>query len=167
MIESLKQRGHQRRIGSAQAAAQSKPGLQCSGESGIKEIVLPWEALLLSGILLGSAAQNRAFLLPARSQLQKDNSHSTTEDWPVNCRLVASRKRSARTLAHPLDYSQMARKLEVVRSTFCPPLVRDRKGNIAGCPLAPAGEIHLIKETFLVLLAKQNTPKGHQRMYTL
>src|SRR6267143_6114776 len=61
MIESLKQRGHQRRSCSAQAAAQSKPGLQWSGESGIKEIVLPWEALLLSGILRGCAAQNRAF----------------------------------------------------------------------------------------------------------
>lgn len=52
-------------IGSAQAAAQSKPSLQWSGESGIKEIVLPWKALLLGGILLGSAAQNSAFLLPA------------------------------------------------------------------------------------------------------
>src|SRR5215472_4456295 len=73
MIESLQQRGHQRMIGSAQAAAQSKPGLQCSGESGIKEIVLPWKAPFLGGILLGSVAQNRAFLLPARSQPQKDN----------------------------------------------------------------------------------------------
>src|SRR5215831_21345181 len=63
MIESLKQRGHQGKIHSP-LAAQSKPGLQWSGESGINEIVLPWRALLLGGILQGSAAQKRAFLLP-------------------------------------------------------------------------------------------------------
>ena len=33
-----------------------------------------WKAPLLGGILRGSAAQNRAFLLPARYQLKKDNS---------------------------------------------------------------------------------------------
>ena len=35
------------------------------GESGIKEIVLPWKALLPGGILRGSAPGRRAFLLPA------------------------------------------------------------------------------------------------------
>jgi len=77
MIESLKQKGHQRGIDSAQAAAQSKPGLQWFGESGIKEIVLCWDSLLLSGILRGCAAQERASLL-LQSQVQKDNSFALT-----------------------------------------------------------------------------------------
>jgi len=35
-------------------------------------------------------AQKRAFLLPARSQLQKDTlTVMATEDWPVKCRSVA------------------------------------------------------------------------------
>ncbi len=76
MIESLKQRGHQRRICSVQATAQSKPGLQRSGESGIKEIVLPWKALLLGGILRGSAAKKKepsSFPLNLSYKYKKDN----------------------------------------------------------------------------------------------
>jgi len=70
MTESLKQRGHQRRIGSAQAAAQSKPGLQWSSESGITEIVLPWKALSLSGILPGYVLRTEpsSFLLNLSSR---------------------------------------------------------------------------------------------------
>src|SRR5215813_12017146 len=59
MIESRKHKGHQRMICFAQAA-QSKPRLQSSGESGIKTIVL------LGGSLAGAesstdSAQKRAF----------------------------------------------------------------------------------------------------------
>src|SRR5262249_11539502 len=37
-------------------------------------------------------AQRRAFLLPARSQLQKDTLNvRATEDWPVKCRLDGQR----------------------------------------------------------------------------
>ena len=70
MTESLKQRGHQRRIGSAQAAAQSKPGLQWSSESGITEIVLPWKALSRSGILPGYVLRTEpsSFLLNLSSR---------------------------------------------------------------------------------------------------
>jgi hypothetical protein len=71
MIESLKQSGHQRKI-HPPLAAQSKPGLQWSGESGITEIVLLGR-LSLSRILPRRRAQNRAFLLPAQPQLTKDN----------------------------------------------------------------------------------------------
>jgi hypothetical protein len=76
MIESLKQKGHQRRICSVQTTAQSKPGLQRSGESGIKEIVLPWKALLLGGILRGSAAKKKepsSFPLNLSYKYKKDN----------------------------------------------------------------------------------------------
>jgi hypothetical protein len=96
MIESLKQRGQQRRIDSA-PPAQSKPGLQWSGESGIKEIVLHRKALTEQN-LARIRAQNRAFLLPAQPQLTKDNSvllASGLKDWPVNPKF---QKKSAQNL---------------------------------------------------------------------
>src|SRR5215510_9291000 len=70
MIESRKHKGHQRMICFAQAA-QSKPRLQSSGESGIKTIVL------LGGSLAGAesstdSAQKRAEQTSARRESRLD-----------------------------------------------------------------------------------------------
>ena len=57
-------------------------------------------------------AQKRAFLLPARSQLQKDTlTVMATEDWPVKCRLFME-------IFFSIAYGCWARRMQVFRPTL-------------------------------------------------
>jgi hypothetical protein len=81
-IERLCRAGQPAHMSCCTPAAQSKPGLQWPGESGIKEIVLLWRLSYGAEPSAECASQKRAFSF-LLIQLWKHNSLCATQDWPV------------------------------------------------------------------------------------